>query len=264
MNPYDPRRPAGPPPGALPAWGPPQGSPGYPPHGYAPYPQQAPYPAQAHYPHAAPPRPRKGMGAGVVVAIVAGLLVVVGGVGATIAYFVLTGASSTQLSEDSDQSAALKAKAEALRLAVGTHDPKQVEDPLLEFGTLPDNAKVWFTETFGPEVGEDLYGYWDRQIFAKLPELIVPFKTANDSGRIEVRVTRLASEADLAACQTDFCRYQQKDNLTKLFKAMKKPQALYFVSLAKPGSKPGTDDDDVYYFAIVKRQFAYVGQMHMN
>jgi hypothetical protein len=188
--------------------------------------------------------------------------VVLCGLAGAVAYVTLAGpsANASNVNDGADHSAALKLKAETLLRAVATGNPKTVEDPLVDLAMLPDAAKYWFLDTFGTQAGPDLYGYWERQDFPNLPDLIKPFKTANESGRTEVRVTRIASRADLAACSMSVCRYQ-KDYVAKTLAAMQKPQALYFVSLATPGSKPDDYEEEVYFFAIVRGAFAYVGRL---
>jgi hypothetical protein len=208
------------------------------------------------------------MGAGAIIGIVLGALVLLGGIGAAVVFFVVSqsedggagGSSARGLSEDADQSAALKVKAEALLSAVRTGDSKKVEGPLLDFAMLPETAKVWFNETFGPTKGPDLYGSWERDVFKELPSLITPFKRANDYGETEIRITRFASPADLAACKTSFCE-RRKASHANILKSMKKPHAIYVVRFAKPGSAQGDGEDEVTYFAIVKGQFAYLGEL---
>jgi hypothetical protein len=239
----------------------PQGPQGYPQPGYPP---QQPQPQQ----YGAAPPPKKGMGVGLIIALVVGLLGLVVVCGGAATYFVLRdssseSSSSASTSSNGDHSAALKTKAEALVAAVKTGKAKEVEGPLLEFATLPETAKPWFEATFEPKAAEDLYGYWDRQVFPNITDLAKTFKNATDMNRTEVRVTRLASMADVEACQLDFCKFREKRNLTKLFAAMKKPQALYVVSLAGPGSKPGEDEDQVFYFAEIKGSFAYLESLMM-
>ncbi len=245
MNPYDPRQ---------------------------PYPQQSPYPPQqGHYPQpqgyaqAAVPQ-KKGMGAGAIVAIVLGLLFVLGG-GAALVVFLVLGSSSTSsssasaaLSDGADNSAVLKAKAEALQRAIRTRDSKQVEGPLLEFAMLPDKALPWFAETFGATVGADVYGEWDRDVFKEMPKMIGPFKDAETKGYTELRVTRLGSAAEIAACTTPFCS-SRKDKHTKMLKAMKKPVALYVLRFAKPGSTGGIDEDELAYFAVANGQLVHIGAL---
>ncbi|HEY1954156.1 MAG TPA: hypothetical protein VGH28_01050 [Polyangiaceae bacterium] len=230
--------------------------------------QQPGYGQQQGYGYAPQPPPKKGIGAGAIIAILAGifaLLVVAGGV---VAFLVLrSGASSTSSSSSSsaeaDHSEVLKTKAETLLAAVKTGNAKQVEDPLLDLAMTPETAKAWFTATFEPKAADDLEGYWERQVFPNITELARTFKKANAADQTEVRVTRFANAADVEACQTPFCKYRDNGNLSKVFAAMKKPQALYLVSLAKPGSTPGTDDEDVFFFAEVKGGFAYLGELQM-
>jgi hypothetical protein len=217
------------------------------------------------------PPPKKGMGAGAIIGIIAGVLVLLGVLCSGVLYFVLarsdggSSSSSTTVSADGDQSAALKKKSEALLAAVKTKDKTQVEGPLLEFMTTPETAKSWFDDTFDAKSADDLYGYWNRQVFPNITDLITPFKDADSMGETEVRVRRFASTADVESCQLDFCKFREKSTLTKLFGAMKKKQALYLVLLEKPGTgpdeDPGMDVTEVYYFAVVKGSFVYLEHM---
>jgi len=252
------------------------------PYPYGPGPHGQPPPAQHPYghPHAgAPPMPygqapyppapvapaKKGLGAGAIVAIVLGALLLLGGIGGAIVYVVASddaGGSSRAkgLSADADQSAALKAKAAALQAAVATGDSKKVEGPLLDFAMLPETARAWFTETFGPTTGPELYGSWERDVFKELPSLITPFRSANDHGETEIRITRFASAADVAACKTSFCDRRRKSHL-KMLGSMKQHTALYVVRFAKPGSAQGDGEDELGYFAVVRGQLVYLGQL---
>lgn len=255
--------------------GPPQG-PQYPQQGQYPQQQQQQYPQQQMpygYPQQQPP-PKKGMGAGAIVGIIAGVLVLLGVVCSGVLYFVFrssegssSSSSATSASADSDQSAALKKKSEALLTAVATKDKSQVEGPLLEFATMPETAKAWFDETFDAKSADDLYGYWNRQVFTNITDLVTPFKNANSSGQTEVRVRRFESMADVESCPLTFCKYMEKSNLTKLFAAMKKKQALYLVLLEKPGTGPDEDPSldvtEVYYFAVIKGSFAYLEHLSL-
>ena len=252
------------------------------PQGPGQYPQQqGQYPQQQQqqqmpygYPQQPQPPPKKGMGAGAIVGIIFGVLVLLGVVCSGVLFFVLhradsssSSSSSSSASEDSDQSAALKTKAETLLAAVKTKDKSKVEGPLLEFAAMPETAKAWFDESFDAKSAEDLYGYWDRQVFPNITDLITPFKNASSLGQTEVRVRRFTSVADVEACQLTLCKYMEKSNLTKLFGAMKKKQALYVVLLEKPGTgpdeDPSTDVTEVYYFAVIKGSFAYLEHLSM-
>jgi len=242
------------------SWGQQQGPQGYPQQGYGQqYPQQRPQ---------QPPPPKKGIGAGVIIAIVAALLALVVLVGGVAAFFIFRSgssesSSSSSSSSDSDHSAALKTKAETLLAAVKTGKPKEVEGPLLEFGMTPETAKTWFAATFDPKTAEDLGGYWERQVFPNITDIVRDFRKAIDGDQSIVRVTRLGNAADVASCELVICKYMEKDNLGKLFAAMKKPQALYIVTLAKPGSNLTSDQTDVYYFAEIQGSFAYLGSLQM-
>jgi hypothetical protein len=238
-------------------WGPQQGSQGYPQQGYGQYPQQRPQ---------QPPPPKKGIGAGVIIAILGAVFALVVLVGGGVAFFVLRSASAPEASSSppasaADPSASLKTKVETLVAAVKTGKAKQVEGPLLDLVTTPENAKAWFDATFEPKAADDLYGYWNRQVFPNITDMVKPIKSAIAANQTEVRVTRLASMADVEACQLDFCKWQEKANLTKLFAAMKKPQPLYLVSLVDPTSSSGQNDTEVYYFAEVKGGFVYLDSL---
>ncbi len=246
------------------SWGPPQGPQGYPQPGYGQYPQQQ----QPQRPQQPPP-PKKGIGAGVIIAILAAVFALIVVVGGVVAFFVFRSSGSSESSSPSsssanaDQSAVLKTKMETLVAAVKTGKAKQVEEPLLELMTTPENAKAWFDATFEPKAADDLYGYWNRQVFPNLTDMVKPIRSALAANQTAVRVTRLASMADVEACQLDFCKWKEKGNLTKLFAAMKKPQALYLVSLVDPSSTSGQNDTEIYYFAEVKGGFAYLDSLLM-
>ena len=244
------------------SWGQQQGPQGHPQQGYGQYPQQP----QQQYRQ--PPPPKKGIGAGVIIAILAAVLALVVVVGGVVAFLVLRSgpsesSSSSSSSADADHSAALKTKAEALRDAVKTGKPKEVEGPLLELGMTPETAKTWFAATFEPKAADDLGGYWERQVFPNITDMVKDIRKANEGDQTIVRVTRLASTADVESCELILCKYTEKDNLKKLFAAMKKPQALYVVTFAKPGSNLTSDQTDVYYFAEIQGSFSYLGSLQM-
>jgi hypothetical protein len=187
---------------------------------------------------------KAGGGSGKLIAIILAAFVVVGGGGAAAVFF-LGGGSS--LSDDVDQSAALKAQVQALQAAVKTKDTKQVEVPLLNLAMMPDKAKAWFIETFGPQLGKECYEEWERAVFRDLPELIVPFRDSLAKGRTEIRVRRLTGgPTELTPLPASVLRMR------------KKPRALYYVTFMEPGLDYG---DDLYFFAIVDGKFAYLGNM---
>lgn len=254
MNPNDPRRP----PGGLPyqptlllnqgwqqpAYGHPQGAgPGF---GAAP--------GYAPHPGFTPQRPvKRGLGTGAIVAIVLGALVLLGGAVALAVALLgtdddgATVAGSTGMTDAGDHSAALQQKVETLTAAIRTRDSAQVEGPLLELAVLPDHARTWALETFGRDKAPMVFAGWERDAFEGLPGLVGSFRQAEQKGRTQVRVERLA------AAPADASPY-----IKGLFTNMLVPRTLYRVRMTEPGSELS---DDVEYFAVVHGQLGYVGPL---
>jgi hypothetical protein len=215
---------------------------------HTPAPQYQPQYTPSPYAHGAPqlePPRKKGLGVGAIVAILAVVFVVLGG-GLGVGAFLLYGPTAG-LSDDVDQSAALRDKVQALATAVRSGDAKKVEDPLLALAILPDRAGLWFKDTFGPELGQRLQEEWERDVFRQLPSLITPFKDANKNGQTEIKIRRITS------IQPGTDKFEQN-----LLRARKQRRALYVVTMAHPGQQYG---ENVYYFAIVDGRFGYVGHM---
>ncbi|MEJ7728592.1 MAG: hypothetical protein WKG00_05205 [Polyangiaceae bacterium] len=196
---------------------------------------------QAQRPQAPPP-PRKSR-VGLVVALLVGAFVVLGG--AVVLALVLL---STGLSDDEDQSKVLKEHVQRLMTATQTGDPKQVEGPLINLGILPDHARPWFVETYGPVLGKRLYESWETDVFEDLPDMLRPVVEAKSRGRTQTKITRLTTAASAS---------ESADK--GVLRNQKKPRALYIVEFVTPGGTTATKD--LYYFAIVNGRFGYVGQM---
>lgn len=255
MNPNDPRRPAGGLPyqptlllnqgWQQPAYGHPHGAgPGF---GAAP--------GYAPHPGFTPQRPvKRGLGTGAIFAIVLGALVLLGGAVA-LAVAVLgsdedgaTAVGSAGMSDAGDHSAALQQKVESLTAAIRTRDSAQVEGPLLELAVLPDDARTWALETFGRDRAPLVFAGWERDAFEGLPALVGTLRSAEQKGRTQVRVERLAT------APADASPY-----IKGLFTNMQVPRTLYRVRMTEPGT--GTLSDDIEYFAVVDGQLGYVGPL---
>ena len=286
MNSGDPRQPPGPPPGYGPqgyapqgqapqgygpqGYGPPQPGPqGYGPQGHAPQgygPQgHAPqgygpqghgpqgYGPQGYGPHGVPmhaaPASQGGIGVGLIIAIVLGAFVVLGGGAAVAAFLLLRDGTTTAtgLSDTADNSVALQRKIETLAAAIRTKDTAQVEGPLLELAILPDHARAWSNETFGPTKGPEVYTEWERDAFGDLPKLISKIREAQDAGKTVVRVVRITNDA------------QHTGLAKKIIASMLVKRTIYRVEMYRPGDEIMTDD--IEFFAVVNGQLGYVGQL---
>jgi hypothetical protein len=142
----------------------------------------------------------------------------------------------------------LKKNIELAMRAVAARNAQDVETAILGMAMTPDNAKSWFSKTFGPDLGTKLAQGWEEEVFANLPKLVRPFKQAGAEGRTEVQVTKIQSASDPNATGAQKSAIQ----------AMKTPVPLYTVKLVKPGASTGAS---LWSFAYIDGSYVFLGEM---
>lgn len=147
-----------------------------------------------------------------------------------------------------DLKADLRERGLALLAAVKAQDAKKVEVALLELAGTREKVDHFFRDTYGYDRGEELTKEWEATIAKHLPELVVPFRDANQKGQTEVVVTALEGPDAPGANPVQH----------RALEAMKKPVPLFTMTLAKPGEKTGFS---LWSFAFIDGHFVLVGKM---